>query len=106
MNSLFAGSPVSPEDEDAAQALALAFLDSNGGGGSAGIEGAPAHPAANELSLDTVFGGAGSGPSNVSYDQFFARDASTQHATSGAAGAHAPDDVAHFTQWLEGLKQR
>ena len=80
---------------------------------SMSISGAPARPAGNELSLDSVFGAEqqASGPpppppSSFSFDQFFAnRDA----ATSGHAGgsvAESAAEVAQFTQWLEGLKRR
>jgi tetratricopeptide (TPR) repeat protein len=122
---LFGNGAVAPEDEGAAMSLALAFWDLNGGsratssGGQAGeappISGAPARPATNELSLDAVFGGGEkappAAPSSFSFDQFFSQRAAAEHGGAaatggGAAGAAAPDDVAQFTQWLEGLKRR
>jgi hypothetical protein len=117
--ALFGNGPVAPEDEGAAMSLALAFSDLNGGSRAAPTEaqyiaGAPAHPASNELSLDAVFGGGGTpaaAPSSFSFDQFFSQRASTEHGSAGTAGGgaargEAPNDVAQFTQWLEGLKQR
>lgn len=116
LGDLFGNAPVSAEDEAAAQALAFAF-SSNGHSGStdavSGISGAPAHRAANDLSLDTVFGGSATPqtppPSNFSFDQFFSQRATSEHETSGGtdqAPAGAGDDVGKFTQWLEGLKQK
>jgi hypothetical protein len=118
--ALFGNGAVAPEDEGAAMSLALAFLEVNGGSRGAqseqapSIVGAPARPASTELSLDSVFGGGGTSPaapSSFSFDQFFSQRASTQHGgasepAGGAASGHAPDDVAQFTQWLEGLKRR
>ena len=100
--------------------LAAAFSASNGGGPSPGVSsesrelsGAPARPAANELSLDSVFGGgqpAPAAPSSFSFDQFFSKRATAEHPTDmdapNRAAADAQNDVAKFTQWLEGLKQR
>jgi hypothetical protein len=123
--ALFGNGAVAPEDEGAAMSLALAFWDLNGGsrpastgaeGGEAPpISGAPARQASNELSLDAVFGGGETSPpaapSSFSFDQFFSQRAAAEHGGAaatggGAAGAAAPDDVAQFTQWLEGLKRR
>ena len=115
---LFGGPQVSSADENAARALSFAFAGKNDDGGTgAGVTevgGAPARRASNELSLDSVFKGDESGapaaPSSFSFDQFFDRRTSTQQssgtAPSGGANADSPDEVAHFTQWLEGLKQR
>jgi hypothetical protein len=118
IGALFGGGSVTSEDEFAAVALALAFAESGGEGTSGAgaahqIAGAPARQASNELSLDSVFGGGGApaptAPSSFSFDQFFSQRAAAEGA-SGAPGAGtgrgAPDDVAQFTQWLEGLKQR
>ena len=117
--ALFGYGAIAPEDEGAAMSLALAFSDLNGGSGAAPVEaqsiaGAPARQASNELSLDTVFGGGSTppaAPSSFSFDQFFSQRASAQQGSAGATGGGAaasdrPDDVAQFTQWLEGLKQR
>jgi hypothetical protein len=100
-------------------ALALAFVEMNGGQSPPvepaprGIVGAPARPAATELSLDSVFGtnqSAQAAPSSFSFDQFFSARATSEHAVSTDAGggdrAASQTDVAQFTQWLEGLKQR
>lgn len=99
----------SPSDERAAQTLATAFAIN---GASASLSGAPARPASSELSLDTVFGGArsaapsGPPPSSFSFDQFFAnRDAGVGSERTGTERESA-EDVAQFTQWLEGLKGR
>jgi hypothetical protein len=118
----FLGAPqISAEDEHAAVTLALAFVAPNGtepasarAAESREIVGAPARPAATELSLDTVFGGGGAGsppaPSSFSFDQFFSQRAAAEGpaaaAPAGASSAESPSDVAQFTQWLEGLKQR
>jgi tetratricopeptide (TPR) repeat protein len=117
--ALFGYGAIAPADEGAAMSLALAFSDLNGGSGTAPIEaqsiaGAPARQASTELSLDTVFGGGSTppaAPSSFSFDQFFSQRASAQQGSTGATGGGAaasdrPDDVAQFTQWLEGLKQR
>ena len=117
IGAIFGNASVTSEDEFAAVALALAFAESNGdamatgGAGAQQLAGAPAHQASNELSLDSVFGGgapAPAAPSSFSFDQFFSQRAAAEGATdtSGGTRAGAPDDVAQFTQWLEGLKQR
>jgi len=117
---LFGGGSVTSEDEFAAVALALAFADSDGSaaGGATGaaqpIAGVAAHQASNELSLDSVFGGGGgapapNAPSSFSFDQFFSQRAAAEGASGTSGGSttgRAPDEVAQFTQWLEGLKQR
>lgn len=115
--ALFGGAPVSPEDDGAAMALALAFMDLNGCDGQDAAEappitGAPAHRAATDLSLDSVFGAQAppaASPSSFSFDQFFSQRATSEHAVESGASdavAESPDDVAHFTQWLEGLRQK
>ena len=123
ISRLFGNAQISSADEGAAQSLALAFADTNGAPGVvAEVGGTPARRASNELSLDTVFGGgeggaAGGGgaspaaaPSSFSFDQFFSTRASTQQSSGtvppGSAGTASPEEVAHFTKWLEGLKQR
>ncbi|MEX2178072.1 MAG: tetratricopeptide repeat protein [Gemmatimonadaceae bacterium] len=108
-------------DERAAVALALAF-SSNGAGNSAdeasSTSGAPARTAPNELTLDSVFGAQPPAPAaqSFSFDQFFSRRASAEHAVGmgegGGGGAIEPGaaesqaDATQFTQWLEGLKRR
>jgi hypothetical protein len=120
---LFGNAQVSAGDESAARALSFAFADKSDGGDSAPrnasavvVEGSPARRASNELSLDSVFGGGESGapasPSSFSFDQFFSRRAATQQPSgsapppAGGAAVDSPEEVAHFTRWLEGLKQR
>jgi hypothetical protein len=118
IGTLFGSPRISASDEGAAVALALAFVGMNGGQGgspepaSRGIAGTPAHPAATELSLDSVFGtsqAAQAAPANFSFDQFFSARATSEHSPGPDAGADrgaSQADVAQFTQWLEGLKQR
>ena len=122
VSALFGNAPITPADEGAARSLALAFADTNGASRSrpgfssaAGdVTGAPARRASNELSLDTVFGGgenaAPAAPSSFSFDEFFSPRASVQQSStatpSGGPSTGSPDEVAHFTKWLEGLKQR
>jgi tetratricopeptide (TPR) repeat protein len=104
---LFSNAAISSDDEGAALVLALAFTELHNGSplpGASLTEGAPAHRASKELSLETVFGsGHAAAGASVSYDQFFA-----QRPSGGQSpGAVDPkDDVAHFTKWLEGLKRR
>ncbi|HJQ20247.1 MAG TPA: tetratricopeptide repeat protein [Gemmatimonadaceae bacterium] len=111
LSSLFKGSNVSDADESAARTLALAFAP-NGFQPTqdlASIVGAPARVAANELSLDRVFSPAETPatPSTFSFDQFFSKNAAGSAPGPVSAGApESPEDVAKFTQWLHGLKQR
>jgi hypothetical protein len=79
------------------------------------ISGSPARPAESELSLDSVFtgsgdvAGGGAPPSSFKFDQFFSQRATNEHPAAGSregAPAESPEDVAKFTQWLEGLKGR
>lgn len=119
IGTIFGSPRISAEDESAAMALALAYLDLNGSERSPveaegrEIAGAPARQAATELSLDSVFGTTEprppAAPSSFSFDQFFSQRATSQSApndASGAGGPNSQNDVAQFTQWLEGLKQR
>lgn len=108
-------------------ALALAFGAGDGAKKESGqvetpsIQGTPARRASKDFSLDSVFGGvsgeskAAESPSSFSFDQFFSQRATAEHPVqsgSDAAGGgtsggpESRDDVAKFTQWLEGLKQR
>lgn len=115
LSAIFGRPAIAPADEAAAIALAQAFGAGNGSPATApasapDIVGEPARRANNELSLDSVFGGAGTpaAPSSFSFDQFFSQRASTEQGAAEAAegGAQSQEDVAQFTQWLEGLKQR
>ena len=109
--------PAPAEDaERAARVLSSAFAggrtngDRSGADGSA-MGGAPARPASKDLSLDTVFGSPeakDAPPASFSFDQFFSQRATAEggSAAAGGGGQESRDDVAKFTQWLEGLKQR
>jgi hypothetical protein len=117
-SALMLGGHPDSADEMAAIVLATAFASSNGdaAGGeraSAEMSGQAARPAASELSLDTVFSG-GSGASTTpasdfALNQYFSQRA---HGEPGSAGEtrdarhESPEEVAKFTQWLEGLKRR
>ena len=112
LGPLFGEGVVSDWDEYSAQTLASAFMHSNGHGDptAAGI---PAHQAAGDLSLNTVFrGDAATGaqqpPSNFSFDQFFSQRATADNPAipHAEAASESAEDVAHFTQWLEGLKKK
>jgi tetratricopeptide (TPR) repeat protein len=116
IDALFAGASPSREDVAAASTLADAFT----AGPSATppdtqLGGRPAHPAATELSLDSVFrDGAGvvsSRTSTVSYDQFFSQPAqasasSHEETTNTPPPAGGSDDIEQFNAWLQGLKKR
>lgn len=117
--TLFGGVAIAAADEEAATALAYAFMDlnglENGAPRSEQISGAPARPATNELSLDAVFKSGDApqpaAPTSFSFDQFFSQRATSEQpiAPSGAPAASAGEsreDVTQFTQWLEDLKQR
>ena len=116
LGQLFGGLSVADADENAAITLSAAFSTDGhvNGNGSATqqIPGAPAHPASKDLSLDAVFGSQSGPPpaaSSFSFDQFFSERATAEHpapAARGAEGQETRDDIAKFTQWLEGLKQR
>jgi tetratricopeptide (TPR) repeat protein len=110
---LFGGVTPSDDSERAARVLSSAFSEaaSRNGSGETSVAGQPAHPASKDLSLDAVFGSESREPtpSTFSFDQFFSQRASAQGAGPAAGtsgGQESRDDVAKFTQWLEGLKQR
>jgi tetratricopeptide (TPR) repeat protein len=117
ISRLFDNAQISSADEGAARSLALAFAE-NGADGvprdASDVGGTPARRATNELSLDAVFGvdeaSPAAAPSTFSFDQFFSTRAATQPGSGavppGSAGTASPEEVAHFTKWLEGLKQR
>lgn len=107
---LFGNAPVSPEDDAAALALLTAFTEQNGG--ATILDGAPARQASGDLSLNAVFNTGNPAPptppSNFSFDQFFSRRATAEHDAqpSGEEATESKEDVAQFSQWLEGLKQK
>jgi tetratricopeptide (TPR) repeat protein len=117
IDALFAGAPPSREDAAAASTLADAFT----GGASASaadaqLGGRPAHPAATELSLDSVFRdgpgmASGRSSSGVSYDEFFSQPTQTGASSPGDSSNATPpaggsDDIEQFNAWLQGLKKR
>lgn len=106
--AIFPAGRVSETDEAAARLLALAFGPNGSHSGDTGIPGSPARVASTELSLDTVFSATQppAPPSTFSFDQFFSKTASAHGPGATQAGAESPDDVAKFTEWLQGLKQR
>ena len=118
LSTLFGGVEIGAADESAAAALAYAFMDlnglENGSTGSEQINGAPTRHATNELSLDAVFRSSQAptpaAPSSFSFDQFFSQRATSeqpvQSGVPAASAGESRDDVAQFTQWLEGLKKR
>lgn len=101
-----------PPAEAAALVLAGAFGSNGNADALPLLTGAAARPAADELTLGTVFRSDDAPPpSSFSFDQFFSARASTEQAVppasaGGGQGAESPEEVAHFTQWLEGLKGR
>jgi hypothetical protein len=106
---LFSGAIASVSDATAASTLADAFAPDEP---ETPLRGAPAHHADDELSLDHVFRGNSAPPGAVSqddfsFDQFFAEDApedaKPREASAGAPSA--PDDIAQFNAWLNGLKK-
>lgn len=106
---VFGNSAVSPEDESAALTLSTAFVEQNGHASI--LAGAPAHPAASDLSLNTVFSADNPAPppaSSFSFDKFFSQRATAEHGiqTGGDEPTESKEDVAQFSQWLEGLKQK
>ena len=107
---LFGNAAVSPEDDAAAVALFTAYAEQNGH--DAILSGTPAHPASNDLSLNTVFSAENPAPapppSNFSFDQFFSQRATAEHDAQpgGEEPTESKEDVAQFSQWLEGLKQK
>jgi tetratricopeptide (TPR) repeat protein len=106
---LFGNAAVSPADDAAALLLSTAFVARNGHDSMVGV---PAHQAANDLSLNTVFAGENPAPqpppSSFSFDKFFSQRATAEHDAQGVAAepAESKEDVAQFSQWLEGLKQK
>ena len=113
---LWNNEPPSPDEESAAQVLAVAFAeldDATHGHGALDLSGAAAAVvAARAAAAAATAGGAPEAPSSFSFDKFFSQRATAEHAaqraTPSAPGSptESKEDVAQFTQWLEGLKQR
>jgi hypothetical protein len=110
IDALFTGAIATASDSMAAITLSDAFAPDDPD--AAPLQGAPAHRAEDELSLDHVFRAnpppsAGAGKDDFSFDEFFAEEAN--EGTSGvggdASGGSAPDDIAQFNAWLNGLKK-
>ena len=116
ISALFGNRTPGTSDDSAAAALAQAF------GGEAApppaIAGKPAHAAAGELSLDSVFRDGPARPprtsQSFSFDQFFtgggerertpARISSEIAMPAEAPAERSVEDVEQFNSWLQGLK--
>ncbi len=113
IDALFSGAIATASDSMAAITLSDAFA--SGEPESQPLEGTPAHRADDELSLDHVFRSnsttsANAGRDDFSFDEFFAEEAGegtgASPADSGSSGSGtAPDDIAQFNAWLNGLKK-
>jgi len=116
ISALFGNRTPGTSEDSAAAALAQAF------GGEAApppaIAGKPAHAAAGELSLDSVFRDGPARPprtsQSFSFDQFFtgggerertpARISSEIAMPAEAPAERSVEDVEQFNSWLQGLK--
>ncbi len=111
IDALFTGAEASNSDTNAASRLAEAFAPD--GPETAPLHGVPAHRASSELSLDHVFKTGtpprGENTDAFSFDQFFSEEMTqaspANDAENGAAPREAPDDIAQFNAWLNGLKK-
>jgi tetratricopeptide (TPR) repeat protein len=116
LDELFAGGPISPEDEH----LALAFAQVAGAVemGGASVQGRPTAPAESELSLDSVFRDAdarvtGTVPrqsQTLRFDQFFStageESAPPPRPVSAPVGEPgSPAEIQQFQSWLTALKK-
>jgi tetratricopeptide (TPR) repeat protein len=116
LSALWNHAAPSAEEESAALVLSAAFADLDGhvhGNGAMDLSAAAAAAtAAQAAAAAAMAGGAPAAPSSFSFDKFFSQRVTAEHAAqsakSGAPGApsESREDVAKFTQWLEGLKQR
>jgi tetratricopeptide (TPR) repeat protein len=110
---LFSESPTADADLSAAMSLAEAFGGQSESEDTDAIRGTPAHPAADELSLDHVFRSetpskGSAAASAFSLDQFFSSGAASPEPSEAASDAALPrsgDDIAQFNAWLNGLKK-
>jgi hypothetical protein len=97
-------------EENAALMLAASFADLNGmeNGGAAALDLAAA-AAARSATPTVAVPASTAPPSSFSFDKFFSQRVTAEHATTATGPAAQPEskeDVAHFTRWLEGLKQQ
>jgi hypothetical protein len=102
-------------EEAAALVLSAAFRDLDGhthGNGAMDLSAAAAAAnAAQAATAAALASGAPAPASSFSFDKFFSQRATAEHAAqaspaAGGAPAESKEDVAQFTQWLEGLKKR
>ena len=121
LDGLF-GAPTNATDIRAADVLRAAYAPASeradapdpGAGEVNPLSGKPARPAANDLSLDSVFGGsrqAGAGRSGAgfSFDQFFsdgAVKAPREESQEPVAAEGDTEDLEQFNSWLHGLKNQ
>jgi hypothetical protein len=112
LDILFSDAPTADADLSAAMSLAQAFGSEDERDDAAALQGTPAHPATDELSLDHVFrsttpakGSAAAGA--FSLDQFFAGEMANSDASEGSSEGppRSNDDIAQFNAWLNGLKK-
>jgi hypothetical protein len=111
IDALFSGAESPTSGGEPANPLVDAFSDF--ASDAPMLEGQPAHPASNELSLDQVFKVATpvrteAQPEGFSFDQFFSGEASsspTSPPNANTTPAEGTDDIAQFNAWLNGLKK-
>jgi hypothetical protein len=97
-------------EENAALMLAASFADLNGveNGGAPALDLAAA-AAARSATPAVAVPASTAPPSSFSFDKFFSQRVTAEHASTATGPAAQPEskeDVAHFTRWLEGLKQQ
>ncbi|MEK7401037.1 MAG: tetratricopeptide repeat protein [Gemmatimonadota bacterium] len=115
LGALWNDAPPALEEESAALVLSAAFADLDGAARGNGLDlsaAAAAATAAQAAQAAAMSGGPPAAPSSFSFDKFFSQRVTAEYAAqSGKAGVsgapvESKDDVAQFTKWLEGLKQR
>jgi len=114
IDSLFGYGGISTDDETAATTMANAFGSTPEAGAQPSIQGQPTHQGTDELSLNSVFGDETSRPApqvlrqstKLRFDQFFSEGGEGQAAPSAPPPepGKGPDDIAQFSDWLQGLK--
>jgi len=112
LDILFSEVATDEADDSAAMSLAQAFGSEKETSDDAALQGTPAHPASDELSLDHVFRSAtpakGSGTATgFSLDQFFSGETANGELPNGSNenSPRSSDDIAQFNAWLNGLKK-